>query len=195
MVALRLSLLVAALLQPSFAFANAIAVPRIRPVERRSANLLLEGLQRSETLRALVDRLEGKDVIVYVEMQPKLKARLAGALTWVTATPKFRYVRISWNPDISTNAAIATLGHELQHALEIAAQPSIVSDSTLEAHYREHGIDMRSHNGWDTIAARDRGEEVRREIAGAQVVTAIESLNDADPNEWHVVYRRMRGRS
>lgn len=192
MVALRLSLLVAALLHPSLTFANAIAVPRIRPVERRSANLLLEGLQRSETVRALVDRLEGKDLIVYVEMQPKLKARLAGALTWVTATPKFRYVRISWNPDISTNAAIATLGHELQHALEIAAQPSIVSDSTLEAYYREHGIDMRSHNGWDTIAARDRGDDVRRELASVRMPAVIESLQDGDPSEWQVAYRRTR---
>jgi hypothetical protein len=194
MLTLRLSILLAALLAPTVAFSNEIGGPRIRPNDRRSANLLLEGLQRSETLRALVDRLDDKDVIVYLEMQPRLKARLAGSLTWITATPKFRYVRISWNPDISSNAAIATLGHELQHALEIAAQPSIVSDSTLEAYYREHGIDMRSHNGWDTIAARDRGDDVRRDLASVRLTRAIESLQDADPSEWHVVYRRMRGR-
>lgn len=195
MLTLRLLVVIATVLVPTLTLANPIGGPRIRPVDRRSANLLLEGLQRSETLRALVDRLDGKDVIVYVEMQPKLKARLAGALTWITGTPKFRYVRISWTPDLSTNAAIATLGHELQHALEIADQPSIVSDSTLEAHYREHGIDMRSHNGWDTLAARDRGDDVRRDLASVRLTRAIESLQDADPIEWHVVYRRMRGRS
>jgi hypothetical protein len=160
----------------------------------RSANLLLEGLQRSATLRSLVDDLADEDLIVYIEMQPRLRARLAGSLTWITATPKFRYVRVSWNPEIGTNAAIATLGHELQHALEVAREASIVSASTLEAFYREHGIDMRSRNGWDTLAARDRGDAVRRDLAASVSSRAIESLRTADPNDWYVVYRRMRER-
>jgi hypothetical protein len=188
---LRLSVVLAVLLATVAAEANPIGGPRIRPNDLRSANLLLEGLQRSETLRRLVDDLDDRDVIVYVEMQPKLKARLAGSLTWITATPRFRYLRISWSPEISVNAAIATLGHELQHALEVANAPSIVSAPTLEAFYRRHGIDMRSHNGWDTLAARDRGDEVRRDLAAVRQV-AIESLRSADPGEWYVVYRRMR---
>ena len=194
MLTMRLLVLLGALLVPTAAFANAIGGPRIRPHDLRSANLLLEGLQRSATLRSLVDELDDKDVIVYLEMQPRLRARLAGTLTWITATPKFRYVRISWNPEIGTNTAIATLGHELQHALEVAREPSIVSAATLEAFYREHGIDMRSHNGWDTIAARDRGDTVRRELAANVTSRAIESLQSVDPSGWHVVYRRMRER-
>jgi hypothetical protein len=191
MLTIRALVSIVALLVPASAFATGGA-PRIRPNDLRSAKLLLEGLQRSPTLRSLVDALDGKDVIVYVEMQPRLKARLAGSLTWITGTPKFRYVRISWNPEVGTSAAIATLGHELQHALEIAHEPSITSASSLEAFYRRHGIDMRSNNGWDTIAARERGDAVRRELAVDLGTSAIESLGTFDPASWRIVYRRLR---
>jgi hypothetical protein len=194
MLTMRLLVLVGVLLIPTAAIATPTGGPRIRPNDVRSANLLLQGLQRSATLRRLVDDLADGDLIVYIEMQPRLRARLAGTLTWITATPKFRYVRVSWNPEIGTEAAIATLGHELQHALEVAREASIVSASTLEAFYREHGIDMRSHNGWDTLAARDRGDAVRRDLAANVTSRAIESLGTTDPNDWYVVYRRMRER-
>ena len=180
---MRLLVLLAPLLVPVTALANTVGGPRIRPNDLRSANLLLEGLHRSATLRSLVDQLDDLSVIVYLEMQPRLRLRLAGTLTWITATPTFRYVRISWNPEISMNAAIATLGHELQHALEVAQEPSIVSAATLEAFYRKHGIDMRSHNGWDTIAARDRGDAVRRELAAGYNARALESLPSLDQSQ------------
>jgi hypothetical protein len=192
MLTIRVLVSMVALLVPATASATGGDAPRIRPNDFRSAKLLLEGLQRSPTLRSLVDALDGKDVIVYVEMQPRLKARLAGSLTWITGTPKFRYVRISWSPEIGTTAAIATLGHELQHALEVAHEPSIVSASSLEAFYRRHGIDMRSNNGWDTIAARERGDAVRRELAVDLGGSAVESLGTFDPASWHIVYRRLR---
>ena len=192
MLTMRLLVLVAALAVPATALANAVGGPRIRPTDLRSAKLLLEGLERSATLRTLVNELDARNLIVYLEMQPRLRARLAGSLTWITATPKFRYVRISWNPEMGAETAIATLGHELQHALEVAQEPSIVSAATLEAFYRKHGIDMRSHNGWDTLAARDRGDAVRRELAVDAGASAAESLGTFDPANWHVVYRRLR---
>jgi hypothetical protein len=168
--------------------------PRLRPDDSRSAALVLEGLERSETLRSLVDRLEERNVIVYVQWQPTLRGRLAGSLTWIAAAGRYRYVRVSWSPDLSMSAAIATLGHELQHAVEVANEPSIVSAETLEAYYRAHGISMTSHNGWDTIAARDRGDTVRREIAAVRSTRASGMLAQGfSPESWHELYRQMRG--
>lgn len=167
--------------------------PRLRPDDSRSAALVLEGLERSATLRTLVDRLEERDVIVYVQWQPTLRGRLAGSLTWITAAGRYRYVRISWSPDLSESAAIATLGHELQHAVEVANEKSIVSTETLEAFYRANGISMRSFNGWDTIAARDRGDDVRREIASVRSTRAAEMMQGFSPDAWHEMYRQARG--
>ncbi len=195
---LRTSLIVLALLTlPVHTFAlppqTVPGGPRVRPDDSRSAAIVLEGMERSATMRALIDALEARDVIIYIQMQPTLKGRLAGSVTWVTAAGRFRYIRVSWNPELSTAMAIATLGHELQHALEIANEPSIVSADTLEAFYRSNGINMPAHNGWDTIAARARGDVVRREIAAVRSYRGAEMLQDYTPGHWPAIYTQARG--
>jgi hypothetical protein len=168
--------------------------PRVRPYDGRAAQLLLEGLERSVTLRAIVDRLEQLEVIVYLEMQPALRKKLAGMLTFLTATASSRYVRVSLNPEYPRDTLIATLGHELQHALEVAEAPSVVDAASLQAYYEKHGLSTPRHaNGWDSLAARVIGDEVRRELAGVRTARRVaDSIQPFDPVEWHIVYRRAR---
>ena len=168
-------------------------VPRVRPNDGRSATLLLRGIERSETIRRLVANLEARDVIVYVEIQPALSRQLGGRLVWLTAAGGFRYVRVSLNPDLSLEAQISTLGHELQHAFEVASTPSIVSESSLEEHYRKTGMSTRSHDsGWDTQAARDTGDLVRRELANGPGLRVRDAVQPFDPLQWHIVYSQAR---
>jgi hypothetical protein len=168
-------------------------IPRVRAGDSRSAVLLTKGLERSSTLRALVQQLEQRDVIVYIEMQPALKSRFAGMLTWIVATPTHRYVRVSINPTLTTDLGISTLGHELQHALEVANAPQVRCANSLEKYYAAHGDPSRSdRSGWDTEAARLAGEAVRREIATRSAVVA-DSIQEFDPDDWLIVYRRARG--
>jgi hypothetical protein len=151
--------------------------PRVRANDGRTAAILLEGLRRSETLRVLVDEIEQSDVIVYLEIQWNLRRGLAGGLTWVAGTKSFRYVRISLSPYLTGDVMVATLGHELQHAVEIAREPSIVSGVTLASYYTRNGLSMAAHwSGWDTLAARQTGDEVRRELADTGTLHAAESF-------------------
>jgi hypothetical protein len=169
--------------------------PRVRPYDGRTAALLLEGLERSTTLRAIVDRLEQLDVIVYLKMHPALqKKKLAGMMTWLAATEAYRYVCISLNPELGHDALIATLGHELQHALEVAEAPWVVDSASLQAYYEKHGLSTARHiNGWDSLAARVAGDDVRRELAGMRRVRLVaDSIQAFNPEEWHIVYRRAR---
>lgn len=167
--------------------------PRVRAADSRTAALLAQGLERSATIRAFVNELEQRDVIVYLEIQPALKKRLAGTLTWLSASQSHRYVRISINPELSTDLAISTMGHELQHALEVANAPDVVSEPTLERYYRTYGQENRAHiNGWDTEAARVAGEDVRRELAD-RTTRVADSIQQFDPQDWFVVSRRTRG--
>jgi hypothetical protein len=142
---------------------------RVRPYDDRTATLFVEGQRRSATLRALVDAIEARDVIVYLQMEPALlKGSVDGMVTWLTATKHARYVRISLNPQLSTILAIGVLGHELQHVLEIANEPSVTSSRSLEKFYQRVGINTRAqHSHWDTEAARVAGDEVRREVSAA----------------------------
>jgi hypothetical protein len=142
---------------------------RVRASDSRTAAILLDGLNRSETVRDLVNEIEQSDVIVYLEIQWNLRRGLVGSLTWVTDTGASRYVRISLNPDLTGDATVATLAHELQHAVEIAREPSIISSATMASYYARHGLSMSQHwNGWDTEAARRTGDVVRRELATGQ---------------------------
>jgi hypothetical protein len=167
---------------------------RVRPNDQRTATVFLNGLQRSDTFRALVDRLEQRNVIVYLRMDPALKGKLAGRLTWMAATRNFRYVRISLNPEIGGDLAIATLGHELQHAVEVADAPSIIDAESLAAYYQKHGVRVGTRkDDWDSLAARMVGDDVRRELAQAPAARAVASIEPFDPRGWNIVYRRARG--
>jgi len=62
---------------------------------------------------------------------------------------------------------MATLGHELYHALEIAQEPSIVDARTLAAFYRRHGIETGGIAGrqtFETEGAEQAGRQARREL-------------------------------
>ena len=197
---LRLLLALVTLLVPAGALAapkSTGAAPggqRLRPSDGRVAALLLDGLDRSPTLRAIVNRIEQGDVIVYLETQPLLKRNhLSGVLTWLSAAPPFRYVRISLNPELSRASAIASLGHELQHALEVLDEPSIVDPVSLEAFYVKNGISMPGHlNGWDSNKARNVGDEVRRDLSGGRASRAAETAGDYDPRVWAADSRQAR---
>ncbi len=170
--------------------------PRLRANDGRVAALIVEGIKRSPRIRRLIDRIEQSDLIVYLETQPLLRSRVAGSFTWLTTTAQFRYARISINPEQFGEMAIAVLAHELQHAVEVANEPSVVSPATLEALYRRIGQPVAVHNGgWDTAAARDVGDSVRRELAEATGARITESIQPFDPGDWDVLYRQARDRA
>jgi hypothetical protein len=140
--------------------------PRIRTTERRIRALMEEGLRHSPSLRALVARLAAADVVVYLECG-RLPARLDGQLTFVSAAGGLRYVLVQLAWDRPTTRKIATLGHELQHAVEIAERPAIVDRASLAHAYSEFGFVRNSSDharSFDTVAAVDAGRQVWREL-------------------------------
>jgi hypothetical protein len=144
------------------------SVTRVRTPDMRVKAALAEGQKRSASFRSVLKRVEELDVIVYVEMQPLLPKRLAGATTWITATKIFRYVRVSLNPALSKFQMVAALAHELQHVAEIGGAPSIVDIRTLTDYYREVGIDKHlPSDEWETEAAKVTGQLVRHELAAS----------------------------
>jgi hypothetical protein len=164
--------------------------PRVRPNDSRIATVLLDGLRRSPSLGALVDRIEASDVIVYLEMQPNLGRRLAGCLTWITSVGRYRYVRASINPELSPDALIAAIGHELQHVIEIIEHPSVTDPSSLLALYTRIGRgNSQLAPTLDTDAARAAGAQVREELRTKRVASAIPA-GAVSPLEWHEWYRK-----
>jgi hypothetical protein len=152
--------------------------PRIRPQDPRSTQLLRDGMARSETFRSLVGRIEASNVLVYVTVSPFIQSSLAGKLTWMTQAGPYRYLRATLSPDQTSDQSIATLAHELQHAVEVVEDGLVVDEKSLAALYQRIGQPGRAttNASWETVAAQEAGYRVRRELGDATRATMAARL-------------------
>ncbi len=93
----------------------------LRSVEKWMNRLIDDGLRRSPTFARLAGSIEKHRAIVYVEPRNALKAGLLGAVPpLVTRTPDgIRYMRVWVLQGRQPDEMIETIGHELQHVLEL----------------------------------------------------------------------------
>ncbi|MDP2391124.1 MAG: hypothetical protein Q8N52_12415, partial [Acidobacteriota bacterium] len=91
----------------------------------------------------------------------------------------YRYLRATLNAGLGTDQQIATLGHELQHAVEVLDDELVVCEKSLVALYRRIGQPSRATSaGWETLAAQETGYQVRRELGeSAGVLIAARLFN------------------
>jgi hypothetical protein len=169
---LTITLLLLLLATPSVAMAaDAITDhPRrsIRTTDRRVRTLLDEGLRTSPTLRALVERLQASDVVVYLQCEGPVNSITEGRLTFVSAAGGYRYVVVRMVCMLTRDRQIALMAHELRHAVEIADTPDIVDGESLIREYKRMGyVNTRSALPgitFDTRAAVDTGVRVLSEL-------------------------------
>lgn len=156
------------------AFGQSWREARIRPQDPRLTMLLRQGVERSATLRALVDRIEASNVFVYISLSPLMKSNMAGKLTWMTRAGEFRYLRATINTEQNSDQMIATLAHELQHAVEVMEEELVSDQRSLQELYKRIGRPSVSGlgSGWETEAAQQTGLRVRRELVAATANTA-----------------------
>lgn len=135
----------------------------VRPVHRDLAKLLDEGAARSTTLRALIDQLQHSDVVVMMEFDNGLPNDLAGGLRFVTRAGSLRILRVSIRRTLARPQIIATIAHELRHALEVADAPEIVDAESLVSYYRR--VDLNGgFKRFDTLDAQRTGDDVGLEL-------------------------------
>ncbi len=155
------------------------ALARVRSSQRRIVNVLREGYRRSKTFRRLVDRLATTDVIVYVEAVHYLQAPMHGCLQFAGIAGQQRYLRVTVKSQLGADRLIALIGHELQHANEVADAAEVVNDQTLTSFYQRIG--EPSINGWDSPAARGVGDIVFEELLSKGRPAAADPASPALP--------------
>lgn len=140
----------------------------LRVLDPDLKELMQAGRNASPMVRALVDRLEAGDVVVYVDYA-QLPTGLHGQLTFVSAAAGLRYVMVKVVRGLARARTIAILGHELQHAVEVADHPKIVDHKSLAREYARFGLKSRPGGvravAFDTVAAIVTGRQVSRELA------------------------------
>lgn len=137
---------------------------RVRAVGPSLATLVADGVHRSYTFAHLLDAIEETDVIVYIEATEDMPLTLSGRLMLVPGPHRQRYLRIELAPHGTNEDMIATIAHELQHAVEIATSPEVRDQDGLVALYKRIGNKAGGPHAYDTSAARDAGRMVRIEL-------------------------------
>jgi hypothetical protein len=137
----------------------------IRTSDQSVRRLLRRGYRNSPTFAGLVARLQRSDVIVYVEDVPRLPGALDGRMMLLPRSNGYRYVRIQLALRGAPDDSIALLGHELQHAVEVADAIEVQDSAGLQRLYQRIGV-RAGAQVYDTTAAQDTARVVRRELAG-----------------------------
>src|SRR5215472_211854 len=111
----------------------------VRTTNPYVSKLLRDGFYRSPTFARLVTRLERSDLIVYVELLPRMPSGIEGRMMMMPRTHDHRYVRIQMGMQGSATDDIALLGHELQHARELADAPGVIDMTGFVALFERIG--------------------------------------------------------
>jgi hypothetical protein len=141
--------------------------PHVRVLDLRLRSLFEEGKDRSPTFQGLVRRLEQSNVVVYIEGDRWSTTSFAGRLSFLSTVAGTRYLLIRVAPLPSSIQQLAMMGHELQHAVEVADSPEVVDEESFLREYRRIGYisgHVDSGLGFDTRAAIDAGWRVAEEL-------------------------------
>jgi hypothetical protein len=140
--------------------------PHIRSGEAELLDAVAKGGRVSPTLQRLVDRLDASDVVVYLMFDRSPSPSTAGHISLLTAVPGRRYLRISIDRRNIGCQRIGILGHELQHAVEIADEPSVTNQAGVAALYRRIGFRSAGDytDCFDSLPAITAGQLIQREV-------------------------------
>jgi hypothetical protein len=138
--------------------------PHVRGATPAVNAMLAMGIKRSTTFARLARDLDDTDVIVYVEIVNSLPTGLDGRLSFSAKAGGFRYLRIQVPSNTGKHDLIAVVGHELQHAMEIAEHPNVQDSEGVASLYKLIGLQAHGVDRYDTAAARSIGRRVRAEL-------------------------------
>jgi hypothetical protein len=142
-----------------------------RPAGVRSSSALLGAhielaTEQSATFRGLVEAIRASDGIVYVEAG-ECGHYVRSCLVGVSVAGGFRILWIEVDTDRTDLDLIASIGHELQHAVEILSDSNVRTRNGMYSYYSRRGRRARGPTAFETTAAIHAGDAVRAEIQRA----------------------------
>ena len=148
---------------------HAVIDPHIRSATPELVDAVADGALLSPTLHQLVERLDASDVVVYLRFDQSPPPRLSGHLSLISAVAGRRYVRVSIDQHQAGWQRIATLGHELYHAVEVAESPSVTDDTTMIRLYQRIGFRSEGprRDCFESVGAILAGRTVEKELQAA----------------------------
>ena len=146
---------------------NGFVGEHVRSGEAKILETLREGVRESETFKTLIERVNQTDTIVYVEHGICAFGHFQACLPHsIAAVGRTRYVRVIISERAVGARELALIAHELQHALEIAADPTVRTADDITRLFRRLGRSPHCPPGipdcYETSAALAAGDAVLR---------------------------------
>jgi hypothetical protein len=141
---------------------DAPATGRVRSTTAVIGRVLKEASDRSRTFRRLVETINASDGTVYVE-EGKCRYAFRACLVTVTTANAHRYLWVKVDTRTAESDLMGSIGHELQHAIEVLSDRTVTSGFAMYYFYLGEG----SHSiglAFETDAAIEAGEAVRAEV-------------------------------
>jgi hypothetical protein len=138
----------------------------VRPMQKDAEDLIAQGMAQSPTFRRLVNQIERSNVIVYVDLRPDMRESIGGSLRFLAKSATHRFLRVQVNRADTPLWRVALLGHELQHAVEVAEAGDIASSDDMRTLYHRIGV-RTGPDAYDSMAAREAGYTVRDELVAS----------------------------
>lgn len=161
-------LLVAAILAALTGYASRAGAqdalgPQVRTCHPGVAALLAQATDGSATLRRELETIQATDGLVYIEPGScghGVRACLANTVTMVGG---YRLLRVKVDIQRSDRDVMTSLGHELQHVIEVLSDPYVTNDRRLFQFYQREA--PTRGETFETQAAIKAGLAVRDELA------------------------------
>ena len=147
---------------------------RVRCLDPEARRLVGAAVAASPTVARMVADLQRTDLIVGIETEP-FQRKTKGEARLLGATASTRLVRIRIRIPGAQTDLMAVLGHELQHALELAAAPEVRDEATLRAFYLRIGFARMLGGYYETEAALETGRRVAAEVGASRAASLFAS--------------------
>jgi len=136
--------------------------PRVRSSHAYLRAMIDEAALRSSTFRSIVAAIEATNGIVYVEHGPCIHSLRACLALDVTAAGDYRILRVNVDARQRDWDVMASIGHELRHALEVLENSALTDMATIYLFYAQ--ATQAKDQPFETRAAINAGFAVRNEV-------------------------------
>ncbi len=145
---------------PSFTWGDSAF--HVRPIDARAAAVLARAIDRSPLVRDLIERLSATNVIIHFDVAHQMPSGAIGMTRFAANRGGYRFLRVSVSAALRDDDAVPLIGHELQHAIEIA-ESHVAGAADLKRLMEAIGY-RATGTMYETDAARAIEMEVRREL-------------------------------
>jgi hypothetical protein len=135
---------------------------RVRSSHAGITALITQAIEQSATFRSLVETVNASDGFVYVE-KGKCGHGVRACLANVVSAGKSRFLFVKVDVRQANWTLMASIGHELRHAVEVLSNPRVTNYSTMFFFYQREGIAGFS-GAFETQAAVEAGDAVGAEV-------------------------------